>query len=158
LAVPSNDFGSVWLNESHGLQDLAQQQEGMSRMAETRVGIRVADDRKTVAVEIGPVGGASSPVGLDLDQLSRLIHLLGQARRRMVENLPPHPLDGKTVETIIEPMWYIQIANIDGSLLAFDHPAFGPIGFALPRKDVVKIVRTLSEHLALPAVQPDKPS
>ncbi len=127
-------------------------------MAEARVGIRVADDRKSVTVEIGPVGEPSSPVGLSLDQLTKVINLLGQARRRMIGGVPVEPLEGRTVETIVNPMWHIQVAHIDGSTFAFDHPAFGPVAFALPRNDVVKIVRILSEHLVFPRDQQDEPS
>jgi hypothetical protein len=97
-------------------------------------------------------------VGLELDQLTKVINLLGQARRQMIRGLPAEPLAGKTVETILDPVWYAQVAQIDGSLLAFDHPAYGPLAFALPRNDVAEIVRILSAHLALPAMQSDKPS
>lgn len=124
-------------------------------MAQARVGVRVADDRRSVTIEIGPVDGPSSPVGLDLDQLTKVITLLGQARRRMLEGLRVEPLNGKTVETIANPMWY---AQFDGSLLAFDHPNYGPVAFAIPRSDVAEIVRILSAHLALPTVQSIKPS
>ncbi|MBL0408438.1 hypothetical protein JKG68_31725 [Microvirga aerilata] len=94
-------------------------------MAQARVGVRVADDRKSVTVEIGSVDGPSSPVGLDLEQLTKVINLLGQARSRMVEGTPKQSLDGKTLEAVTEPPWHIQVAQIDGSLLAFDHPAYG---------------------------------
>jgi hypothetical protein len=127
-------------------------------MAQARVGVRVADDRRSVTVEIGPVDGPSAPVGLELDQLTKVINLLGQARRQMIRGLLAEPLAGKTVETILDPVWYAQVAQIDGSLLAFDHPAYGPLAFALPRNDVAEIVRILSAHLALPAMQSDKPS
>jgi len=127
-------------------------------MAQARVGVRVADDRRSVTVEIGPVDGPSAPVGLELDQLTKVINLLGQARRQMIRGLPAEPLAGKTVETILDPVWYAQVAQIDGSLLAFDHPAYGPLAFALPRNDVAEIVRILGAHLALPAMQSDKPS
>jgi hypothetical protein len=127
-------------------------------MAEARVGVRVAEDRQTVTLEIGPVEGPSAPVSLSLEQLTKVIKLLGQARSRMVEGSPKQPLDGKTVETIIDPPWYVQVAAIDGSLLAFDHPAYGPLGFAVPRDDVARIVHTLSAHLALPVGQQDQPS
>ena len=127
-------------------------------MAEVRVGVKVADDRQTVTIEIGSTTGPSNPVGLDLEQFTKLIQLLGQARSRMVEGSLKLPLDGRTVETVIEPPWYVQVASIDGSLLAFDHPSYGPLAFAIPRDDVVRIVRILNEHLALPPGQPDKPS
>jgi hypothetical protein len=127
-------------------------------MAEARVGVRVAEDRKTVTIEVGPGEGPSAPVGLDLEQLTKLIKLLGQARHRMMVGLKKQPLDGMTVETIVEPPWYVQVAAIDGSVLAFDHPSYGPVAFALPRDDVARIVRTLSAHLALPSAQTDKPN
>jgi hypothetical protein len=57
-------------------------------MAQARVGVRVADDRRSVTIEIGPVDGPSAPVGLDLDQLTKVITLLGQARQRMLEGTP----------------------------------------------------------------------
>jgi hypothetical protein len=127
-------------------------------MAEARVGVRVADDRQSVTIEIGPVAGLSEPIALDLEQLTKVIKLLGQARARMIEGAQKQPLEGKTVETVVEPPWYIQVAQIDGPLLAFDHPSYGPLAYAMPRADVVRIVDVLSKHLVLPASQQEKPS
>jgi hypothetical protein len=76
----------------------------------------------------------------------------------MVEGSTKQPLDGKTVETVIDPPWYLQVASIDGSLLAFDHICYGPLAFALPRNDVAKILQILNAHLALPAGPQGKPS
>ncbi|KLK93208.1 hypothetical protein AA309_10210 [Microvirga vignae] len=108
-----------------------------------------------MSIEIAPVGQSSSPVELDLDQLSTLIRLLGQTRCHMVNGRPVPPLEGRTIETVYAPRWYIQVAKIDGSLLAFDHPAFGAVGFVISRAEVAEIVQVLSEHLKLP---PDRPS
>jgi hypothetical protein len=127
-------------------------------MAEARVGIKVADDQQAVTIEIGPVEGPSAPVALDLEQLTKLIKLLGQARSRMVVGTRKQPLDGQTVETVFNPPWYIQVAQIDGSLLAFDHPSYGPIAYAIPRGDVARIVEVLSDHLALPEDSKAKPN
>jgi hypothetical protein len=127
-------------------------------MPEARVGVRVADDRQSVTVEMGPVEGPSAPIALDLEQLTKVINLLGQARAQMLEGQRIEPLNGKRVETINNPMWYIQVAKIDGSLLAFNHPAYGPIAFEIPRDDVAKIVDLLTNHLALPACQQGEPS
>jgi hypothetical protein len=77
---------------------------------------------------------------------------------QMLEGQRIEPLDGTTVNTINNPMWYVQVAKIDGSLLAFNHPAYGLVAFAIPREDVAKIVVILTNHLALPMCQPDKPS
>jgi hypothetical protein len=127
-------------------------------MAEARVGIKVAEDRQTTTIEIGSVGGPSSPVELSVEQLTTVIKLLGQARSRMVDGSKKQPLDGKPVETVINPPWYLQVASIDGSLLAFDHPSYGPLAFAIPRNDVAKIVQILNAHLALPEPSQGEPS
>jgi hypothetical protein len=127
-------------------------------MAETPFWIKVAEDRQRATIEIGPVGGPSGPVGLNLEQLTAVINLLGQVRSRMVEGTPNQSLDGVAVETVIGGTWCVQVAKIDGSLLAFDHPAYGPVAFAIPRDDVAKIVKILSAHLALPKPPQGKPS
>lgn len=127
-------------------------------MVEARVGVRVADDRQSVTIEIGPVAGLSEPVAVNLDQLTKIIKLLGQARARMVEGSQKQALDGKTVETVFQPPWPIQVAHIDGSTLAFDHPSYGPLAFAIPRNEVARIVNGLSQHLVLPASPMEKPS
>jgi hypothetical protein len=127
-------------------------------MPEARVGVRVADDRQSVTVEIGPVEGLSTPIALNFEQLTKVINLLGQARMQMLEGKRIEPLDGTTVNTINNPLWYVQVAKIDGSLLAFNHPAYGPVAFAIPREDVAKIVGILTNHLALPVWRPGKPS
>lgn len=119
-------------------------------MTEARIGIRIAEDRKSATVSIAPVGSEGLPLELSVDQLTNLIALLGETRARMVEGLPTGTLEGKSIRTVMEPNWYIQVAQIDGSLLAFDHPAYGPVGFAIPRKDVARIVKLLNGHLALP--------
>ena len=127
-------------------------------MAEARIGIKVADDQQTVTIEIGPAGGPSAPVALSLEQLTTVIRLLGQARSRMIKRTRKQPLDGQTVETVLDPPWYIQVAQIDGSLLAFDHPCYGPLAYAVPRRHVAKMVKVLSGHLALPEGSQGKPS
>jgi hypothetical protein len=123
--------------------------EGMF-MTRTRLGIQVSEDQQTVLLEISPEGETRSPVELNLDQLSKLITLLGHTRQRMIQGLPMQTLEGMSVETVYRPNWYIQVAKIDGSLLAFDHPAFGAVGFAIPREEVADIVKILKGHLLLP--------
>ncbi len=123
-------------------------------MAKMRLGIKVSEDRQSVAIEFAAAGQAPSPIVLDLDQLSSLIKVLGQTRHRMVEGLPMPPLEGQTVATVNRPRWYIQVAQLDGSVLAFDHPAFGAVGFAIPRQEVAAMVRILNNHLSMPSGHP----
>jgi hypothetical protein len=127
-------------------------------MPKARVGVRVADDRQSVTVEIGSAEGPSEPTILDVEQLTKVINLLGRARVLMLEGQQIEPLEGTTVDTLSNPMWYIQVAQIDGSLLAFNHLAYGPIAFAIPKHEVAQMVGILKSHLALPMCQPNRPS
>lgn len=123
-------------------------------MKQARLGVQISDDRKTVLLEMAPEGETGSPVELTLEQLSKLITLLGKTRQRMIHGLPIPPLEGMMIETVYRPNWYIQVAKIDGSLLAFDHPSFGAVGFAIPREEVTDIVQILKGHLVLPLDRP----
>ena len=125
-------------------------------MADIEVGVRISEDRGTAEIELVADGQPSKPLQLDLDQLTNLIGLLGEIRAHMLEGRPKLKLEGRDVRTVDRPNWYIQVARIDGSLLAFDHPAFGPVGFAIPKPEVAEIVRLLSGHLAMPSSQPER--
>ncbi|MBQ0822218.1 hypothetical protein KBI52_18670 [Microvirga sp. HBU67558] len=127
-------------------------------MPEARISVRVADNRQSVTVEMGPVEGLSARITLGLEQLTQVISSLGQARTQMVDGQRVEPLEGTKVQTIANPKWYIQVAPIDGSLLAFSHPAFGPIAFAIPREEVAQIVGVLTSHLSLPVCRQEKPN
>lgn len=125
-------------------------------MAELGIGTRLSHDRNVAKVEIVVDGEATKPITLDLDQLTNLIAALGELRARMLEGRPMIKLEGKDVRTVNCPNWYIQVAKIDGSLLAFDHPGFGPLGFAIPKSEVAAMVRILNTHLAMPAPKPER--
>ncbi|UVF18086.1 hypothetical protein HPT29_016380 [Microvirga terrae] len=127
-------------------------------MPEARVTVRVGDNRQSVTIEMGPVEGPSAAIALDLEQLTKVINSLGQARTQMVEGQRVEPLEGTKVKTIANPKWYIQEAPIDGSLLAFSHPAYGPMAFAIPRDEAAKIVGILTSHLSLPVCRQEKPN
>jgi hypothetical protein len=125
-------------------------EKGSMNVADLAIGIQLAGDRKAATIEFVVDGQPAKPVPVDLDQLTKLIAVLGDLRARMLEGRPRLKLEGKEVRTVTCPNWYIQVAQIDGSLLAFDHTAFGPVGFAIPKAEVAEMVRILNGHLAMP--------
>jgi hypothetical protein len=125
-------------------------------VAELGVGVRLSADRNAAEVEFVVDGREVGPVRFDLQQLTDLIAVLGELRIRMVEGKPRTKMEGKEVRTIYGSGWYVQVAQIDGSLLAFDHPGFGPVAFALPRVEVTELVRLLNGHLAMPSPQSER--
>jgi hypothetical protein len=118
-------------------------------MTKARMGIRVADDRETVVVEIAPVGETSYPVELTLEQLDKLMGHLGEARRKMVEGKPSPKLDQLTIRTAAYTTWAIEASPPDGALLAFYHPSYGPVGFSMPRETIVEMVNFLTDRFIL---------
>jgi hypothetical protein len=120
-------------------------------MPELNVEIRLSDDREIAKITFAVDGRIAEPASLDLNQLSNLIAVLGEVRTRMLEGRRQMGLEGRNVRTVSHPNWYIQVAQIEGSLLAFDHPGFGPIGFAIPKSEVAEMVRILNTHLTMPS-------
>ncbi|MGO4572906.1 hypothetical protein [Microvirga sp. 2TAF3] len=115
-------------------------------MPHADIGVRIADDGQTVAIQ--PVDETSHPIDLTLDQITSLITHLGEARRQMVQGQPSPSLTGATISTAANTSWYIQSYPNGGALFAFYHPSFGPVGFVLPRDQLSGVVQFLSEHLA----------
>ena len=118
-------------------------------MSEVQFKVHVADDRKAALLEIGAGGEPPHKLALSLDQLTTLIGQLGEARRQMVQGQPIPDLEGKVISTVGSTNWHVQASPIKGSLIAFYHPSFGPVGFTMPRDDAVKLVRFLTNRLAL---------
>jgi hypothetical protein len=120
-------------------------------MPKARVGIRVADDRKTVTIELTPVGQTGHPVALTLDQLDHLMGKLGDARCQMVEGQPGPRFESEDVPISVaaHTAWTIQASPPAGALLGFYHPKFGIVGFTLPKDEIVRMVSFLTERFIL---------
>lgn len=115
-------------------------------MPRADIGVRIADDGKTVAIL--PPNEASHRIDLTLDQITTLIAHLGDARRQMLQGQPSPNLEGATVSIAANTSWYIQSYPSGGALFAFYHPSYGPVGFVLPADQLSGIVKFLNNHLA----------
>lgn len=125
-----------------------------------RVRIEVSQDHSNASIQFLPPSGASGSMTVNADQLLALIQILGQARSEMVAGQPILPLEGIEIKAIFNTRWYIEPESLtEGSLLSFYHPAFGPVGFLIPREQVPEIVRLLTAHLGIkPQSQTQKPN
>ena len=124
-----------------------------------RIRIQVSDDKKDATLEFLPASGLSGSLTLTLDQLTALITGLGMARRQMVEGQPNPPINNQQFQTISNARWYIQPEPLtEGSLLAFSHPSFGPVGFVVPRDQIAEMVRVLTVHLRILPSSGSKPN
>ncbi len=119
-------------------------------MPDARIDVSVSEDRKVARIELVSSRAQQASAELTLDQVTKLVASLGQARAAMVENLPVPSIDGVAINPIYVTQWAVQPeARTEGSVIAFQHPAFGPVGFVLNTHDAERVVRALSGHLAM---------
>jgi len=114
-------------------------------MPDARLRVRVAQDRKTVAIVAAP-RQPSRQVEFTLEELDKLISELGDARSQMVEGQTSPKFDqvDARVSVAANTTWYIEASPPRGALLAFYHPKFGPVGLTLQREQITRIVRFLA--------------
>ncbi|MFT8943737.1 MAG: hypothetical protein ABF931_06060 [Acetobacter pasteurianus] len=92
-------------------------------------------------------GQPAVDVALSVEDITRLIQVLGQCRETMLEGKELPPIEGATFTPVTRTKWALQPeASTDGSVLAFQHPAFGPVGLVLPPADADRLMHGLHMH------------
>jgi hypothetical protein len=120
---------------------------------------QISDDKKGVSITFLPASGVSGRLNLTLDQLTALIHGLGRIRCQMVAGQEIPDLEGQAIETAINTRWHIQPEPMtEGTALLFYHPAFGALGYLVPRDQIPLMVRRLADHLHIQPTTPGKPN
>lgn len=110
--------------------------------------VTMKPDDTGVAIELLPASGATGILDLTGEQLLALIRQLGQIHAQLVKNRPIPVLEGASIEAVVNTRWYVQPGMLgELSCLSFQHPAFGPVGFALPIDQVAQLVGLLSNQL-----------
>ena len=119
-------------------------------MSEPRMSVAVSEDGAQARLRFLPASGMEGGIDFTLEQLTSLIQALATARARMMAGQPAPPLESAAVQAVVNPPWRVQPeALTEGSMLAFQHPGFGALGFVLAAHDVEKVVRALTAHLAM---------
>ena len=128
-------------------------------MAEPRMKVSVTPDLTEASLELLPASGLAGEIRMTLEQLSTLIVRLGEARTALMSKHNIPPIEGSPVVPVFKTRWAVQPEALsEGSMIAFQHPAFGPIGLVLPPPDIEKMVRALSTHLGMLHPRDTKPS
>lgn len=106
---------------------------------------------KTVSITFAPGAGVSGTLTLTQELLLAFITDLGRVHAQMSKGQPSPPLEGKRIDCTLGAKWHISAQPLlEGSLISFHHPAYGPVAFLVPRDQVAKMVRILASHLSLP--------
>lgn len=120
-----------------------------------RMRVSVASDVQSATLTLLPKSGLEGDISLSLDQITQLIFGLGQARAAMVERYPVPPIEGAHFNPVFKTRWVVQPETLtEGSVIAFQHPGYGPVGFVLPAPTIEKVVRALTVHMGMIHSQP----
>ena len=118
--------------------------------AAPRLAVAVAEDASHATLTLLPPSGLDGSLTLSLSQITMLIQHLGAARSRLLANKPIPPITGAAIAPVFATQWTVQPeALTEGSVIAFQHPAYGPVGFVLQAADAERVVRALTNHLAM---------
>jgi len=106
-----------------------------------------SEDGTTAVLSFLEGSGVSGSLSLDETQLSQLITSLGLAHAALIEKRPPAPIAGARFTPVYTTNWALQIdALTEGSMLAFQHPAYGPVGVVFGPQDVEQIIHGLQKQ------------
>lgn len=115
-----------------------------------RIDVALTDDADAAVIKVAVDEAQTVTLRLSDAELEKLIVSLGQARRKLVEKDDPAPIEGMTFAPVYRTNWALQIdALTEGSLFAFQHPAYGAIGVVFTPTDSEQIVKGLQKHRAM---------
>jgi len=115
-----------------------------------RMQVSPSDDGAGAVLKFLEPSGIEGEMTLSLDQLTQLIISLGRVRSHLVENHPVPTMTGAKFQPVLRTKWALQPeALTEGSLFAYQHPAYGPVGLILTPEDTDQLVKALQHHRAL---------
>ncbi len=114
------------------------------------VNIRIIDDRRKTVLTFSPDSGVKGDLELNLLELENLIQALGSVHWMMVEGQKLADITGVTIKPAYQTKWAIQKNVVKGeTLLAFQHPGYGPVGFVLTDPQIKEYLKALQKGLKI---------
>jgi hypothetical protein len=130
-------------------------------MPELRMTTAISHDNSSVTVEFLPASGATGKLTLSAPQLLLLIQALGRVHANMIHDRPIPDFDVRQIDQIFNTKWSVLSETEklpEVSALAFYHPAFGPVCFAIPHEQAREIARLMSLQIEVAARNRPKPN
>jgi hypothetical protein len=125
----------------------------------TRLETQISEDNSQVKITFLPESGASGSMNLSLDQLTIFIVALGTIRGEMMIDKPLPPFEAKSITSILNTLWYVKPEPLsEGTLLAFQHPYFGPVAFSIPRDQCSAMAKEMLNTLEVPVQSAGMPN
>ncbi|NHO33784.1 hypothetical protein [Acetobacter fallax] len=119
------------------------------KSTEPHVHIEPSEDRTHAALTLTS-GKQNIALEMNLADITSLISALGAVRNGMVTNTTVPPIEGVNVTPVRRTNWALQLdRDTQGSVLAFQHPAYGPVGLVLTPADSARLIQGLDMHRKL---------
>ncbi|OUI89322.1 hypothetical protein HK11_00375 [Acetobacter sp. DmW_043] len=118
----------------------------------SKVDLTLADDLESVVMTLSSDDESveAVKVALSAEQVTSLLQVLGRVRETMLKDKAVPPIEGARFSAVSRTRWALQPEVVTGgSVLAFQHPAYGPVGLVLTPNDSEKLVRGLQIHHGL---------
>ncbi|EHH68960.1 hypothetical protein GMO_02670 [Gluconobacter morbifer G707] len=118
-----------------------------------------SEDGQKILLSFLENSGLTGSIELDENQLGQLITSLGAAHASLMEGKTLPPITGARFNPVYKTNWALQIDTLtEGSLLAFQHPAYGPVGVVFGPKDTDQLISGLQKHKTIIRSTPATPS
>lgn len=112
------------------------------------INIRITEDHKKTILTFGTEDESQNSVELSQGELSDLIQVLGTIHWAMAEGQALPDITGAQLKAVYQTKWAIQKdMNTKGTLLAFQHPGYGPVGFVLSDDQLKEYARGIQKSL-----------
>lgn len=115
----------------------------------SKIDFTLSEDTQSVVMTLVNDEVSDTPVALSLsaEQVTQLVQVLGHIRETLLQETDVPPIVGARFTPVVRTRWALQPeARTEGSVLAFQHPAYGPVGLVLAPADVDKLMHGLQLH------------
>ncbi|CAK7192334.1 hypothetical protein COMNV_00527 [Commensalibacter sp. Nvir] len=121
------------------------------------INIKISEDKTKLALGFLSDGLETKKIELSQKELEDFIRVLGTMRWAMAEGQKIPDIAGAKLVPAKQVKWAVQVSEgNDSTLLAFQHPAYGPVGFMLGDKEIkeyFEAVQKIIEIKKLPSVE-----
>lgn len=114
------------------------------------INIKISDDRQKTTLTFSGGGDPEAKIDLTQDELEDLIRVLGIVHWSLADGKPIPDIKGAKIKPAYQTKWAIQKdKDSSGTLLAFQHPGYGAVGFVLADQQVKDYAKALQKSLKL---------
>ncbi|CAI3922819.1 unnamed protein product [Commensalibacter communis] len=112
------------------------------------INIKIADDRTKATLTFSDETNPGSKIDLTQAELEDLIRVLGIVNWSMADGKPIPDIKGAKIKPAYQTKWAIQKdKDTTGTLLAFQHPGYGAVGFVLSDQQTKEYTKALQKSL-----------